>query len=272
MKPQASTETGDTRQRHELEDSFIRQLWKQSENGKTCKLSFKALFRLGFVVSKKGDELYSAVKDSVDAAGIYVEELDYSACEDSLSSGSEGGNEQNKNFMPIEVKARVTVNISSQERAFFGNGSALKHTDRRCLRYPHRRHRNPRGNPSASPSDMPSWSFAPTVLPYAPPSEFPSATPSELPSKSPSVVLRVSLQDFHISPAHLLRPPVTLRLTFRQSTFMLANVEVSHSVSPTQYQSSSSSEKPSKKRVRKVNRLWVFDILHSYPICCTICA
>jgi hypothetical protein len=40
------------------------------------------------VVSKKSGSFHVAVKDSVDTAGIYVEEL-----EDSSSSGSEGGDE-----------------------------------------------------------------------------------------------------------------------------------------------------------------------------------
>jgi hypothetical protein len=97
-KPQVFTETGYTRRGHELEDHFIRQLWKQSEDGKPGKASFRALYRPGFVVSKKGDELHGAVKDSVDAADTYVEELDGSASEDSLSSGSEGGNEQNRSL------------------------------------------------------------------------------------------------------------------------------------------------------------------------------
>ena len=46
------------------------------------------MYRHGLVVSKKSDSFHVAVKDSVDTAGIYVEEL-----EDSSSSGSEGGNE-----------------------------------------------------------------------------------------------------------------------------------------------------------------------------------
>jgi hypothetical protein len=66
------------------------------------------------VISKKGEAFHGADKDSVDAASIYVEELDDSASEDSSSSGSEGGNEKNKKFV---TRTRVTTNSSWQERA-----------------------------------------------------------------------------------------------------------------------------------------------------------
>jgi hypothetical protein len=77
MKSQVSTGRGYTRRGHAHEHPFILQLWRQSEDGKkTCKASFKALYRHGLVVSKKSDSLHVAVKDSVDTAGIYVEELE----------------------------------------------------------------------------------------------------------------------------------------------------------------------------------------------------
>jgi hypothetical protein len=44
------------------------------EDGKPGKVNFKALYRPGLVVSKKSDAFHGAVKDSGDAAGIYVEE------------------------------------------------------------------------------------------------------------------------------------------------------------------------------------------------------
>jgi hypothetical protein len=59
------------------------------------------------MVSLKSDALHGVVKESVYAAGI--EELDDSAIEDSSSSGSEGGNEQNKKVMPIEVLTRANI-------------------------------------------------------------------------------------------------------------------------------------------------------------------
>jgi hypothetical protein len=48
------------------------------------------------VIGKKSDAFHGAVKDSVDTAGIYVEEL-----EDSSSSCSEGGNELKSAYASI---------------------------------------------------------------------------------------------------------------------------------------------------------------------------
>jgi hypothetical protein len=87
-RPQASTERGYTRRGHAravLEDHFIHQLWKQSDDSKREKVRLKATYRPGFVVNRKGDSLYGVVKDSLEATCIHFSaDADDSASEDSL--------------------------------------------------------------------------------------------------------------------------------------------------------------------------------------------
>jgi hypothetical protein len=56
------------------------------------------------VISKKSDAFHGAVKDSVDTAGVYAEEL-----EDSSSSGSEGGNEFKSAYASIANVPEATI-------------------------------------------------------------------------------------------------------------------------------------------------------------------
>jgi hypothetical protein len=79
----------------------------------------KALHRPGLVVSKKSDAFHGAVKDSVDTAGIYVEEL-----ENSSSSGSEGDNEQKSAvwgdvLQHIDHPLKLQMSQRPQSRAYW---------------------------------------------------------------------------------------------------------------------------------------------------------
>jgi hypothetical protein len=121
MKPQkTSIERSYTRQGQDLEEPFLRQLWEHSAAGMTGKIKIKSLYRPGLVVRTKDDALndavkHGAVKDSVDSAGIYIEEIDGS---ESDSSSDTGGDGQAKKVIPIEVKARVATSTCGAEKAW----------------------------------------------------------------------------------------------------------------------------------------------------------